>query len=69
MSTLKLNQEFYSDWYIIDRVTNLFEDQCRSAMVEYAAQSCCFGNRPANEHIVKSIKPPTTLHVSLKSYS
>ena len=45
------------------RVAELTQEQCREAMIEYAASNCCYGSKPAKEHEIKGITASTALHV------
>ncbi|XP_078669015.1 protein SSUH2 homolog [Branchiostoma floridae x Branchiostoma belcheri] len=46
----------------------LTEQEARDAMMQFVAEHCCYGKKPAEEHIIRAIKPSTAFHYTMESY-
>ena len=47
------------------RISVLDEAACRDAVINLAAENCCYGSKPAKEMTFKKTTPVTALHVSV----
>ena len=49
---------------IISSSTIITEEQAREAMLQFVNEHCCYGAKPAQEMVIKDIKPSNSYHVS-----
>lgn len=49
--------------------TQLTEEECKEAIVKFAKDQCCFGNKPAEEMAIKKTMTITALHYKLETFT